>query len=328
MSGQASAAASVLRLLLAADGPCSGQDMGAALGVSRAAVSKTIAGLREQGLVIDSRPRAGYQLLSEPEAPLAARVEARLDEGGLGAPPYYFPSIDSTNLEARRRAEAGAPHGACLTADFQEAGRGRLERRWQAPAGTCLLFSLILRPSLRVQQVFGLTLLASLALCQAIEALSDLKPMIKWPNDVYLGERKLAGVLTEFASRAEAVEHVVVGVGLNVNLSAAQLKGLGQPAASLQQATGRAWDRGVLLAEVLNQMTGLYRRFEQGQGEELRAAYESRFLLAGRRVQVIDGEAVTQGVAQGLNPDGSLALMTEEGRLLTIHHGDVSLRPA
>lgn len=323
-----STASRVLRLLLAADGPCSGQEMGTQLGVSRAAISKTIAGLRQAGLVIESSPRRGYRLVSEPETPLAARVEARLTPGGLGAPLTYFPRLASTNLEARRSAEAGAPHGACLVADYQSAGRGRLDRRWIAPAGSCLLFSLILRPKLAIYQVFGLTLLASLALCRALEQLSGLEPMIKWPNDVYLDQRKLAGVLTEFASRAEQVEHVVVGVGLNVNLRRSQLRKLGQPATSLATASGRPWDRGVLLAEVLNQMTRLYQDFEQGRHDRLRAAYERRFLLAGRRVRVVDGDSQVTGVAQGLNPDGSLVLRGEDGRTITIRHGDVSLRPA
>lgn len=316
----------VLRLLLKADGPCSGQAMGQALGISRSAISKSVANLREQGLVIDSRPRAGYQLQSEPEAPLAARVEARLTPGGLGTPLWFFESTDSTNLEARRRAEANAPHGACVTADFQEAGRGRMDRRWVGPPGACLLFSVLLRPSLAIYEVFGLTLLASLAVCRAIESISDLRPMIKWPNDVYLEGRKLAGVLTEFASRAEQVEHVVVGVGLNVNLNAKQLGQMGQPAASLMQATGQAWDRGLLLAEVLGQMSGLYHDFTQGRSHDLRAQYESRFMLADQRVKVIDGDQTTHGIARGLGADGALLLELDSGETITIRHGDVSLR--
>lgn len=321
---EASPAGQVLRLLLGGNGERSGQEMAQRLGISRAAVAKSVASLRAQGLEIDAAPRRGYRLVSEPPLLLPAMVEARLKPGSLGLPLYHFPEIDSTNLEARRRAESGAPHGTCLVAEHQSAGRGRLDRRWQAPAGSALLFSIILRPALGLRRIFALNNLISLAICRALEKHGGVSPAIKWPNDVYLEGKKLAGVLTEFTSRAEAVEYAVVGVGLNVNQEPAWLAGLDQPAMSLLAATGHAWERAGLLAQILEEMTGLYEQFVAGGGEELAQEYAQRSLILGLEVKVREGQAVRQGKAVGFAPEGAL-LLEENGRVSPIHHGDVSL---
>lgn len=315
----------VLGLLLAGPGPVSGQDMGNQLGVSRAAVGKAVEALRGQGFVIEARSRAGYSLAAEPDRMLPARIEARLAEPGLGLPLYHFDQIDSTNLEARRRAEAGAPHGACLVAEAQSAGRGRLDRRWSAPAGAALLFSLLLRPRLGLDEVFGLTNLAGLAVCRALEGLCGLTPAIKWPNDVYLDGRKLAGILTELTARAERLDYVVVGVGLNVNLTPADLAALPAPANSLLAATGRAWDRAEVLSAILRQCRALYAQMMAGERAELTAQYNQRSWLSGRRVQVRDGEIIRIGVARGVAGDGALLLEESPGALSRIRHGDVSV---
>lgn len=315
----------VLGLLLHNPGPVSGQEMGRRLGVSRAAVGKAVEALRGQGCVIDARNRTGYRLVSEPDRVLPARIEARLGEPGPGLPLLHFDEIDSTNLEARRRAEAGAPHGACLVAEHQSAGRGRLDRRWSAPAGAALLFSLLLRPSLGLGEVFGLTNLAALAVCRALEGLCNLTPAIKWPNDVYLEGRKLAGILTEFTARAERVDYVVVGVGLNVNLTPDDLAALPAPANSLLAASGRAWDRADVLGAILLECRALYADLTAGRRAELTAQYNRRSWLAGRRVQVKDGDTLRTGIAQGVAADGALLLEETPGALSAIRHGDVSV---
>ena len=316
----------VLGLLLEGEGRASGQEMGRRLGVSRAAVGKAVEALRGQGFVVTARPRAGYCLEREPEAPLTARLEARLPAGGLGLPLLHYPTIDSTNLQARRLAEAGAPHGACLAAEHQSAGRGRLDRRWTAPPGACLLFSLLLRPTaLPLAEVFALTNLAALAICQALEELCALAPAIKWPDDVFLEGRKLAGILTEFTARAERLDYVVVGVGLNVNLDRAQLAALPAPAHSLLAASGRTWDRALVLAAILQRADVLYAQLMAGGRDAQTLEYNRRSWLTGRRVTVQDGDEVLEGLALGVDPDGALRLEQSPGRVTAVRHGDVSL---
>ncbi len=318
-----SRAGQVLRLLLEAPAPRSGQEMGQLLGCSRAAVGKAVEALRAQGFVIEARSNAGYHLVSQPEAPLPARLEALLPAGSLGLPLLHFMEIDSTNLEARRRAEAGAPHGACLVAEYQSAGRGRLDRRWTAPAGSCLLFSLLLRPELGLTEVFSLTNLMAVALCRAIEGRCGLKPAIKWPNDVFLDGVKLAGILTEFTCRAERLDHVVVGVGLNINLSLQELSQLPAPAASLLAASGQTWDRAPLLAAILQEASALYDLLLAGGREELTAEYNRRCWLQGRRVEVQQGDQVLAGRVLGVAGDGALILEQGPGQRCLIRHGDV-----
>ncbi|MCA1906312.1 MAG: biotin--[acetyl-CoA-carboxylase] ligase [Desulfarculus sp.] len=326
MTGELSLPGRVLGLLLAGGGRASGQEMGQRLGVSRAAVGKAVESLRGQGFVITARPRTGYCLEAEPTPPLPARLEARLPAGCLGLPLLHYQDIDSTNLQARRLAEAGAPHGACLVAEHQSAGRGRLDRRWQAPAGACLLFSLLLRPAgLPLAEVFSLTNLAALAVCQAIEQTCGLAPAIKWPNDVFLEGRKLAGILTEFTARAERLDYVVVGVGLNVNLNPDQLAKLPAPANSLLAASGRSWDRALVLAAILQKADALYARLMAGGREVLGQEYNRRSWLTGRQVTVRDGDQVRQGLARGVAPDGALLLEEAPGQISAIRHGDVSL---
>ena len=314
----------VLRLLLNADKPRSGQEMGELLGLSRAAVGKAVTALRKQGFEIKAQPRVGYSLVSEPDMILPARVEARLDPNSLGLPYFHFEDIDSTNLEARRRAEKGVPHGALLATEYQSKGRGRLERRWIAPKGACLMFSLVLRPKLEMSLVFGLTNLAALAVCRALEEITGLEPKIKWPNDLYLSGVKLAGVLTEFASRAEQVEYVVVGVGLNVNLSRQDLAEIGSPATSLLSETGRSWDRARILAAVMRNMNGLYETFTKGDRRALVAEYEARSWLLGKEVSVRDGDEVKTGLFKGMAADGALILKGRTKEML-IRHGDVTV---
>ena len=316
----------VLNLLLKSASPRSGQEIGDLLGCSRAAIGKAVASLREQGFVIEAKSRTGYVLASEPDLVLPARVEARLEPASLGRPVIHFAEIDSTNREARRRAEQGATHGSCLVAEFQSKGRGRLERTWTAPPGACLLFSMLLKPELSLEEVFSITNLTALACCRALEAVCGVTPLIKWPNDLFWEGRKLAGILTEFTSRAERVEYAVVGVGLNVNLDQGELDTLPGPgASSLQQASGKRQDRAVVLAAILNEFSKAYERFCAGDRDELTGEYQFRSMLLGRMVTVRDGKKEIKGLAKAVDAVGALILETEDGGTTVIRHGDVSV---
>jgi BirA family biotin operon repressor/biotin-[acetyl-CoA-carboxylase] ligase len=322
---EASTAGRVLSILLRSGSPVSGEEMGERLGCTRAAVGKAVEALRAQGFVIEARTKTGYQLLSEPSELLPVRVEARLAEGGLGLPFILFHEIDSTNLEARRRAEQGLPHGACLCAEIQTAGRGRLQRRWTAPRGSSLLFSLFLKPQMGLSEVFTLTNLMAVAVCEAVEGLGGPRCDLKWPNDVYLEGKKLAGILTEFTSCADRLEYVAVGTGINVNMTREDLSAIDAPAHSLLAATGRHWDRALLLTEIMNRATFLYKALCAGQKEDLTCRYNQRFWLAGKEVRVKEGEEVLTGRADGVASDGALVLVTHSGKRCLIRNGDVTV---
>jgi BirA family biotin operon repressor/biotin-[acetyl-CoA-carboxylase] ligase len=250
-----------------------------------------------------------------PESSFAEQVSSRLTQNLIGRPLLHYAQISSTNLEMKAKAGQGWPHGACLSADFQSAGRGRLNRAWQARPGSSLLFSLLLRPP---AIEFAFTALAALAVSLSLEA-KDLRPQIKWPNDIYWRKAKLGGILSEAAASA-----LIIGIGLNVNQEREELAGVGQEAVSLKMAGNQSWDRPALLADILNHFAGLYQKWRQTPDFWL-PLYQERCWLLGQEVEVIDNDLRYQGTALALKADGSLLLATAGGQL-ALRCGDVSLR--
>ena len=255
-----------------------------------------------------------------------ARVRAELDTGWLGQEIIYLASTGSTNDVARKLAAASAPAGTVVIADEQTAGRGRMKRRWVAPANTCLLTSVIFRPALVPTQIARLTMLCSLAAVQAIETVTGMRAGIKWPNDLVIGDgppRKLAGTLTETSLAGDKVLFAIVGLGLNVNVDPAALGPVMTPATSLAAELGRPVSRETLLVEILRQMEALYPAIASGG---LREAWAERLHTLGRPVTVTVGENQVIGTAEAVDRDGVLLVRDLAGNLHRIAAGDVTLR--
>ncbi len=314
----------VLEALQRADGFVSGADLARRLGVSRTAVWKLLEKLQAAGLIIESRPGRGYRLTGARDRLAEARLLAGLDTGWLGHEIVCLDQTDSTNLRARELAEAGAAHGLVITAEFQSAGRGRLDRRWLAPRGRALLVSILLRPRIPPMAVFGLTMASSVCLALTIRDLTGVEAGVKWPNDVFAEGKKLAGILTEFASRPDLIEHAVIGLGLNVNQTAIDLGRLDQPSASLRTLTGRRLDRTEVLRAYLTRLEPTLEAVEGGHYEKLRADYERLSLVLGRRVSVAGLNDTVSGRAVRVAADGSLVVATDRGQV-TVTCGDVTL---
>jgi BirA family biotin operon repressor/biotin-[acetyl-CoA-carboxylase] ligase len=243
----------------------------------------------------------------------------------IGRNLVYWPETGSTNEEARRLARAGAPEGTLVITDFQESGRGRLDRRWQAPAGTSLLMSLVFRPPLAPHQVQRLTMVCGLAVTDAIESETGLKVGLKWPNDVVANGAKLAGILTEIELVGERVDYAVVGIGLNVNLDPAQLsKDLPTPATSLSHQLGHHVPRLPLLWTLLQSIESRYGTLTAGHSPH--AEWTQRLIGLGRSVVVSTAISRLEGVAEGVNADGAMLIRSTDGRLETVVAGDISLR--
>ena len=238
----------------------------------------------------------------------------------------YYERTGSTNDEARRLALAGASEGTLVLAEEQTAGRGRLDRRWLAPAGQALLFSLIFYPQLPARQAFQLTMLSGLACLQAVASQTGLRPALKWPNDLLLAGKKLGGILTELGQR-DAQLYAIVGIGLNVNVDFATQGDLGHQATSHRQALGRPVPRLGLLQEVLRRIEAGYERLRGGHSPY--AEWAAHLDTVGRQVRVTTAEGVIVGRAAGVDPDGALRLELADGSTRRILAGDVeSLRPA
>lgn len=264
----------------------------------------------------------------------ATAVQQALQTAWIGRAYHYFPRVTSTNdlLKAAVNAPDGAtlPAGTVYLADFQESGRGRLARRWEAPPGTSLLFSVLLRPDWEAERLGWLPMIAGLAVARAVEEVAGVVVGLKWPNDVVVQVdgrwHKFCGILLESgAARAMSSSYVIAGIGINVNLPAADLPAARFPATGLMLAAGAPLSRRALLAAVLGHLEALYEAAAQGQPPH--AAWRERLIWQGEWVAVSGpgpGEGL-HGVLAGVDESGRLLLRDEDGRVHAFAAGDVSL---
>lgn len=274
--------------------------------------------------------------------------QASLENALAGLPIYqirYFDQLGSTNDEAARWAGEDALDLALVAADEQTSGKGRLGRKWITPLGAALAFSLVLRPeATEVQVLPRWSALGALAVCEAIRERYALQAEIKWPNDVLLGGRKVAGILAEAAWSGEKPTSLVLGIGVNVTSAAVSEAALPKaalafPAACIEEFVGQPVDRLQLLRSILKQVLVWRGRLDK---PEFVAAWESRLAYRGDWVQFVPGEIgaemapslqnhhpgqVVEGRLIGLTPDGALKLNTPAGEEIVVHAGDVRLRP-
>ncbi|MGD8554283.1 MAG: biotin--[acetyl-CoA-carboxylase] ligase [Anaerolineales bacterium] len=252
-------------------------------------------------------------------------LRSHLPVQGLGDPFYFTPVIGSTNQRAAELAAAGCPHGTLVVADEQTAGRGRGAKRWWTTAGSGLALSLVLRPiSLAPPEARALTALGTMAVVEAFEGLG-VEAMIKWPNDVLVDERKVAGILVETSWLGEEVDHVVLGIGINVRPETVpQDVPLDYPATYLEAAVGDRVSRAPLLRSVLE---GVARWWPELSGDAFREAWERRLAFRGEQVEVEVAGRIVPGKLLGLTPDGMLLLEGLQGKGIEVNEAGSQLRP-
>jgi BirA family biotin operon repressor/biotin-[acetyl-CoA-carboxylase] ligase len=253
----------------------------------------------------------------------ADRVCSGLGTGIIGRACIYHAEIDSTNEEARRLADQGACEGTLVICDFQTAGRGRLGRRWEAPRGSSLLFSLIFRPDLAASEAAQLTMVCGLAVLDAMRETSGLDVGLKWPNDIVRGDAKLGGVLTELEVSAQDIVYAVVGIGLNVNLDPSELPGnLMLPATSISHELGRRVERLLLLQALLQSIEVRYLALRSGRSPH--QDWAAQLATLGKPVRLAGvGNADVVGMAEDVGADGALLVRLADGTLVRVISGDV-----
>lgn len=235
-----------------------------------------------------------------------------------------FESIDSTNTVAKGMHRSEALHGTVVIADEQTAGRGRLQRQWLAEKGANLLFSVLLLPEFAIEKIALLPFAGSLAVADAIEEVTGLSPVCKWPNDILIGRRKVCGMLLESVSGAAGIERVVLGIGINVNQEEFPEE-LQFKATSLRNETGTMIERPRLLAAVLNALELRYEQLASFPPAQLLNDWKLRALLLGKRILVLENEFSFTATAIDVIEDGSLLIETEDGLRRSLFAGDVSL---
>jgi len=251
-----------------------------------------------------------------------------IEQGALaGFPVRYLERTGSTNQVAIDMAKIGAPTDTVVAAESQTGGRGRLGRSWHSPAGSGLYFSMIMRPALPPEDLSKITLAAGLALCLAVEKVTDLALMLKWPNDLFLEGRKLGGILAETVNIKGEPTVVVLGIGLNVNAGAAVFPAdLQERATSLLIETGRVYRRSELLAAIVTELQGQVRRFERSGFKGILDDWRKRDLSLGRELAwlTLNGRVV-RGVSLGPDDSGQLLIKDAEGKIHEVLSGDLSL---
>ncbi|MBC7264950.1 MAG: biotin--[acetyl-CoA-carboxylase] ligase [Chloroflexi bacterium] len=250
-------------------------------------------------------------------------IKARLTTATVGRNFIYLPQTGSTNEVAKQLAGQGAPEGTLVIAEEQTAGKGRLGRRWLAPAGTSLLLSLIFYPNLPPTHVGALTMICGLAVLDALEETAGLVGSLKWPNDILLNERKAGGILTELAVRGERIEYVIVGLGLNVNLRPAEVPGLPPDTTSVSEAAGRPVNRGELLLSLLAHVERHYLSLQHGHLPH--REWASRLSTLGQQIVAMTPEGTIVGLARDVDETGALLILTPEGNTVRLLAGDVTL---
>ena len=305
----------------------SGAELAEQLKISRAAIWARIEELRKLGYDIEASPHFGYRLVSSPDALHADDLLARLGKTKIiGRDIRVFEQTTSTNDVVEKLARDGVKEGVVVFAESQTRGRGRLGRKWISPVRKGLWFSILLRPDLRPQEATQLTVASATALRRAIESETGLKPEIKWPNDILIGGKKVAGILTECRAELDRVKHVILGIGVDVNLNANEFPPeLRKPATSLKIESGKTIDRADLAAAILRELDRDYMRVCAGKFASLADEWEEHCTTIGKNVSVQIGGRKIRGHAESLDDDGALLLRTEHGRLERIVGGDVTL---
>jgi BirA family biotin operon repressor/biotin-[acetyl-CoA-carboxylase] ligase len=241
----------------------------------------------------------------------------------LGTRFHYFRELDSTNNYARVLAEAGAPEGEVVIAEQQTQGRGRLARRWESPPYANLYCSVILRPTLPPPRAPQITLAAAVALSDAVAGFSRVPPVIKWPNDILAGGKKLAGVLTEAVSDSRKIQFVILGIGVNLNYALeAMPPEIRRRATSLSLLAGQSVSREDFLRRLIQDLDRCYAILEEQGFAPLAPRWDLRFGLRGRAVRVEMTDGAITGRALGIDADG-LLIVESAGERHRIVAGDV-----
>ena len=317
----------ILRLLKLHPGPLSGEAISRHLNLTRTAVWKRIRNLRNAGYVIEASTRSGYRLIHAPDLLFPSEILPILQTRWMGRKIHYFNTLDSTNSTAYQLAIKGSQEGEVVIAESQEKGRGRLGRQWVSPPFLNLYLSIILRPKLPPHRASLMTLMAAVATADAIEGYSGIPPSIKWPNDLLLRKRKVAGLLNEIHSETDHIHFVVLGMGVNLNMDENLFpRELRDRATSLKEEMGRPVSRKDFVGHLLKALEQWYEIFLREGGAPVLKAWRDRAGIQGKVVRVTSFGEVLRGRAVDVDSEGALILETKNGERKRVVAGDIEYR--
>lgn len=315
----------LLTALREADDYISGQELCNRFSVSRTAVWKAVNQLKEAGYEIEAVQNRGYKLIGIPDRLSKRELESIRKTQWAGCEIFYFPSIDSTNTKANQLAEEGYPTGTLVVAERQESGKGRRGRNWASPEGNGIFMTLILKPEINPNNASMLTLVAALAVSKAITKCTGRPAGIKWPNDIVMNGKKVCGILTEMSAQFDYVNHIVIGIGINVHNESFPEE-LSHMATSLYLESKEHFNRAALIEEILEQFEDYYAVYLKTEDlSGLVKEYDISLVNRNQQVKVLDPKEPFEGKAMGITPRGELIVDTWESRKL-VYAGEVSVR--
>lgn len=305
----------------------SGQKLSEELGCTRAAVWKQMEELRKDGYIFQAKARCGYKLVQVPNLLTKNEISPLLKTQQFGKEIYCYERVDSTQVVANQLATEGAPEGTIVLADFQDAGRGRLGRKWSSDHTKGIAMTLILRPQVPLQKISELTLVIAVALVRAIERTTELKAEIKWPNDIYLHGKKLCGVLTELKGEADRLNYILVGMGINVNEVNEDFgEELSKVATSLKLEGKKEIQRAALLADLLYELEMIYPLYLKEGFSPVKEIWEQHCLLNQKQIIGKTSQGLLTGKYKGITDEGILLLEDENGKIHQIISGDIVVK--
>lgn len=300
----------------------SGQDLANSLNISRSAIWKAIVLLKKEGYIIESSTKKGYKLQSKNDLLSEEGIRIHLNKKYAQHPIVVLPSTNSTNSDAKKMGIDGAPHGTIVTADEQLTGRGRFGRSFVSPKGKGIYLSVILRPKMDILEVSFSTILTVIAVRRALKKFSKEKIQIKWVNDLYIGKKKISGILTELVSDMESgkVDFVVAGIGININAKEEDFpEEIREIAGSVN--VGET-NRNKIIAKISDELLTIFEDFDKAK---IIDEYKKEQLLLGKQITFTKDEKNYRAIAKDIDEDGGL-IVECEGETMILQSGEVSVK--
>lgn len=317
----------VIAILRRNGGYVSGEEISRSLGISRAAVNTAVMSLRNEGYKILSSTNKGYMLNDNEDRLNLGELMARLPEK-RSENIMYLKTVDSTNNYLRELAQNGAPDGTVVISDEQTKGKGRLGRSFSSPADSGVYLSMLMRPDSIPAQTASITAWVAVAMCDAIEAVSGIRPGIKWVNDLVINKKKVCGILTEMSVETESgsIQYLIIGIGINVNEHQSDFpEEIRHIAGSLTSETGKRFSRAELACQMINSLDKL-RCDWPGNKKAYLEAYKNSCITIGKEVRVFRGNRETTGYAETIDDDFGIVIRFDDGSRETFTSGEVSVR--